>query len=170
MPVPFSQTTRALQADHGRLSRLTLGFAVVMLLLWGYWLFNAPTYQYVSSKKIQITQADQPTWKIPKGEKRIAAYERYDVLAFFQTADVRRIKRGQKARLMLSSSDTLPRRALISRVDRVDSAIDAVHVRLEIRADAFGLLAGATLESVEIAVARRTPAAFLFQTARPDSP
>jgi hypothetical protein len=170
MPIPFSQTTRALQADHGRLSRLTLSFAAVMLLLWGYWMLNASTYQYVSSKKIQITQEDQPTWKIPKEKKRIAAYERYDVRASFQPAEVRRIKLGQKARLMLSSSDTLPRRALISRVNRVESSTNSVHVRLEIRADVTGRLAGATLESVEIAVARQTPAAFLFHTARPTSP
>ncbi|MCI5224949.1 MAG: hypothetical protein D3924_20340, partial [Candidatus Electrothrix sp. AR4] len=149
MPIPFSQTTRALQADHGRLSRLTLSFAVVILLLWGCWFFYASTYQYVNSKNIYVTQADQPIWKIPKGKNRTAAYERYNVQAFFQPADFRRIKLGQKVRLLLSNSDTLPRRTLAATVSRVDSTLNAVHVPLDIQSDASQLLDGATLERME---------------------
>ena len=101
---------RALQADHGRYSRLTLGLAIIVLLLWVYWFFAASTYSYVSSKHIEITQGDQPVWKIAKGENRATAYHRYDVRAYFDLSDFYQIKLGQKTRLMLTSSDTLPRR------------------------------------------------------------
>ncbi len=168
--IPFSQTMRALQADHGRYSRLTLSLAIIVLLLWGYWFFTASTYHYISSKHIEITQGDQPVWKIAKGENRAAAYHRYDVRAYFDPSDFHQIKLGQKTRLMLTSSDTLPRRALTAKVDRVDPVNKTVDVQLELRVETAESLAGATLERMEIAVSHQTPAAFLFHTARPVSP
>ncbi|CAK8718509.1 HlyD family secretion protein [Candidatus Electrothrix laxa] len=168
--IPFSQTMRALQADHGRYSRLTLSLAVVVLLLWGYWLFTAATYHYISSKDIEITLGDQPVWKISKGEKRAVAYHRYAVRAYFNPSDFYQIKLGQKTRLMMTSLDTLPRRALTAKVDRIDPVNKTVDVQLELRAEAAKSLAGATVERMEIAVSHQTPAAFLFHTARPASP
>ena len=170
--VPFSQTVRALQADHGRYSRMTLGLAVIVLLLWGYWFFTAATYHYVSSNQrhIELTQEDQPTWKIGKGERRAAAYYQYTVRAYFEPADFYQIAVGQKARLFLSSSDTLPRRALTVMVESVDPVVNAVEGLLELRTDIAESLAGASIERMEIAVSHQTPAAFLFHTARPTSP
>ena len=166
MPVPFSQTTRALQADHGRFSRLTLGLAIFLLFLWSYWFFAASIHHYVRSEKIELSQAEQPTWKIPQGGKRAIAYNNYTLRAYFSPADLQQIKPGQQARLLLLSPDTLPRRPLTTRVEQLEPLSGAVYVRLEIPAKPSGLLAGATLESMEIAVSQQTPAAFLFHTAR----
>ncbi|MCI5124127.1 MAG: hypothetical protein D3925_06525, partial [Candidatus Electrothrix sp. AR5] len=129
--IPFSQTMRALQADHGRYSRLTLSLAIVVLLFWGYWFFTASTYHYVISKHIEITRGDQPAWKIAKGEHRAAAYHRYAVRAYFDPSDFYQIKLGQKTRLMLTSSNTLPRRALTAKVDGIDPVNKTVDVQLE---------------------------------------
>jgi hypothetical protein len=170
--IPFSQTTRALQADHGRHSRLILGLGFIVLALWGHWFFTASTYHYVSSNQrhIEIVQEDQPTWKIGKGENRAAAYYRYTVRAYFSRKDFYQITPGQKARLLLTSSETLPRRALVIKVQRVDPIAHAAEGQLELRKDIAASLGGASVERMEIAVSRQTPAAFLFHTARPASP
>ncbi len=170
--IPFIQTTRALQADHGRYSRLTLSLALVVLVLWGYWFFTASTYHYVSSNQrhIEIAQEDQPIWKIGKGENRAAAYHRYTVRAYFDPADFYQIAAGQKALLLLTSADTLPRRALTVKVHRVDPVANVAEGQLELRRDIAASLAGASIERMEIAVSHQTPAAFLFYTARPVSP
>lgn len=170
--IPFSQTTRAFQADHGRYSRVTLGLALLVLVLWAYWFFTASTYHYVSSNQrhIELTQEDQPTWKIGKGENRAAAYHRYTVRAYFAPADFLQIAPGQKARLLLTSADTLPRRALTIKVHRLDPVANAAEGRLELRADIAASLGGASIKRMEVAVSQQTPAAFLFHTARPVSP
>ncbi len=170
--VPFSQTIRALQADHGRYSRMTLGLGLIVLVLWGYWFFTASTFHYISSNQrhIELTQEDQPIWKIGKGERRAAAYYQYMVRAYFEPADFYQIAAGQKARLFITSSDTLPRRALTVVIDSVDPVINAVEGQLELRTDIAKSLAGASIERMEIAVSHQTPAAFLFHTARPVSP
>jgi hypothetical protein len=170
--IPFSQTTRALQADHGRYSRLTLGLALVVLVLWGYWFFTASIYHYVSSNQqhIEITPGDQPFWKIGKGENRAAAYHRYTVRAYFDPVDFYKIAPEQRARLLLTSADTLPRRALTVTVQRVDPVANAAEGLLELRRDIAASLAGASVERMEIAVSHQTPAAFLFHTALPVSP
>ncbi len=169
MAVPFAQTTRARHADQGRISRSVLGFAVVLLLLWGLWFFTASTYQYVTSKKIEIIRKQQPSWKIPEGDKRAEAYVRYMLRISFPHSDLKRIKTGQQVRLTVRSTDTLPWHPFLTRVDRVDRKSGMVHARLEIPADVAARLAGVALEKVEIAVFRQTPASFLFHNNRSDS-
>ena len=164
MAVPFAQTTRALYADRGHLSLSALFFSVVLLGCWGVWFFSAPTYRYVSSTKIKITRDEQPVWRIPAGGERPEAYECYNLSVFFPPADLRRIKPGQKALLRVGSPDTLPWRPFTSRVEGVDPAAGRVDLRLELPAEVSSLLADVTLEKVEIAVSRQTPASLLLHT------
>ncbi|XCN71410.1 MAG: hypothetical protein Q3M24_13930 [Candidatus Electrothrix aestuarii] len=168
--IPFSQTRRALQADQGRYSRLTLGFALVVMLLWGYWFFTASTPQYISTQKIKITQGDQPVWRIAPGENRAAAYYRYTVQAYFTPEDFQQISSGQQMRLLLTRSGSLSERVLAAQVDRMEPVHNAIEADLELRMEIAEMLAGATLERLDIAVTQQTPAAFLFHTARSNFP
>ena len=169
MAVPFTQTIRALRADQGHLSLSILSFSVVLLVLWILWLFAAPTYRYVSSSKIEITLEDQPTWKIPEDGQRSEAYYVYNLKTFFAPSDFKEIKPGQKALLMLSSTDTLPWRPFISQVDRIDRKNRVVYIQLEMPVEISDMLAGVSLDKVEIAVSRQTVASFLFHTVRSNS-
>jgi multidrug resistance efflux pump len=163
MATPFSQTAQALQADQGRFSLLSLGAAVVILLLWCWWLFYAPVYLYASSSELHVTSAEQPTWKLPEGGQRPRAYQQYEVRAQFKATDTAQIKAGQPAKLFLSSSDTLPRRPLPAIVDQVQADDGLVFLKLELPQDTSAeTLAGATIERAEIAIAKTSPVNFLL--------
>ncbi len=162
MPTPFSHTAQALQADQGRFSLLSLGVAVVILLLWSCWLFYAPVYLYASSSELHMISAEQPTWKLSEGSQRPRAYQQHEVQAQFTSADAAQIKVGQPAKLFLRSSDTLPRRPLPATVAQVQKDKGLVSLKLEL--PQAKTLAGATIERAEIAVAKTSPVNFLLHT------
>ena len=163
MPTPFSQTAQALQADQGRFSMLSLGAAVVILLLWCCWLFYAPVYLYASSSELQVTSAEQPVWKLSEGSGRPAAYQQYKVQAKFAPAEMAQIKAGQTAKLFLRSSDTLPRRPLSATVEQADD--DLVVLKMELPQETSAkTLAGTTIDRAEIAIAKTSPLNFLLHT------
>lgn len=165
MATPFSQTAQALQADQGRFSLLSLGAAVVILLLWCWWLFYAPVYLSVSSTQLHVTSVEQPTWKLSEGSGRPAAYQQYEVQAQFTPADAANIKVGQAAKLFLRSSDTLPRRPLPATVAQVQADNGLVSLKLELPQETSAkTLAGTTVERVEIAIAKTSPVNFLLHT------
>ncbi len=169
MAAPFSQTIRALHADKGQISRSILGLSIMLLLLWGIWFFTASTSQYVTSKKIEIIRKQQPTWKIPEDDKRAKAYVRYMLRVSFPHSDFKRIKAGQQVRLTVRSTDTLPWRPFLTRVDKVDPKNRAMYALLELPAKIADQLDGVAVDKVEVAVSRQTPASFLFHTNRSDS-
>jgi hypothetical protein len=165
MATPFSQTAQALQADQGRFSLLSLGVAVLVLLLWSCWLFYAPIYLYASSSQVHVAMAEQPVWKLPEGSGRPTAYQQYEVAVKFKPTDIVKIKVGQIAKLFLKSSDTLPRRPLTAKVAEVQEDKGLVSLQLELsQKTSKNILAGSTIERAEIAIAKTSPVNFLLHT------
>ena len=163
MSIAFSQTVQALQADQGRFSLLSLSVAVAIMLLWCVWLLYAPIYLYASSSQLRVTSVEQPTWKLPSGGQRPAAYKQYEIRVQFKPTDADQIKAGQPAKLHLSSADTLPRGPLAAEIKHVDSQDGVVVLLLELPADqADSLLGGAKIERADVAIGTTSPLHFLM--------
>jgi len=84
MALPFSQSTRSLQADRGTSSLVGLAIALIVLLLWALWLFGASITRYETGTIVGISR-----------EGRIVAQ--------FSAETANQIQQGQNAYIRLQS-------------------------------------------------------------------
>ena len=71
------------------------------------------------------------------------------------------------AKVILNSSDTLPRRSLLTKITKVKS--DSVYADLEIPKNSANPLLNTTKIELQVAISQQTPAAFILQKVTPNS-
>lgn len=173
MPVPFSQTTRALQSDNGLLIYFSLGLVILLVSLWLYWFFTANIYRYASSQTFTIEMEPFPAWKHMRdgysGRMIPVASKKYRIEAPISSFDLGQIRTGQKIKLSLISPGTLPRRALeleAYAIDPVKRQLQAYFSAPYNHSDPFY---GINPDSLQVAIDQQSPAEFVWYNLLPRS-
>lgn len=162
MGVPFARSLRSLRADGFRYTLIGLTVALLLLLAWGLWFFNAHIQFWERSSSAQVIEGDF-------------------IDAAFSNEQLHRIRRGQAARFYpdaAASSDL--------GLDLGNSGLEAVVIEVRRKSDIETGRAGGRVSlvinqprrgpatvplprgvsgRVEIEIERRTPAQLLFSAA-----
>ena len=169
MPISFPQTTRALQSDQDKISLFALAFMLIMLAVWGIWLFTAQIHSYTSSQQLELNRNPHPKWLEINGNRRAVPFTQYTIQAHFDPEDVQKIESGQTAKIVLESNTTLPMRPLTSSVKNVFPQTGNVELEINIPGNESDPFDQAKLARLDVAVSSQTPLAFLFHLATKQS-
>lgn len=169
MPISFPQTTRALQADQDKISLLALVFMLIMLTVWGIWLFTAKIHSYASSQQFELSRHPHPKWLEIDGSRRAIPFTQYTIQANFKPEDAKKIEPGQTAKIILESTSTLPMRPLTSSVRNVFPQTGNVELAISIPGNEPDPFQQGKLSRLDVAVTSQTPLAFLFHMATKQS-
>ncbi|MBF0379987.1 MAG: hypothetical protein HQL69_03160 [Magnetococcales bacterium] len=161
MAIPFSETTRSLNADKNTFISLWLVFSALILFLWGAWFFAGSIYHYVGSQRVTITKEPHPTWRLDDNKGLVKPYHRYLVETQFDKEDLSLIHPGQRISIHTDNSSATSQSPYSSLIEKVDQKSGLVQTILEIPADKPPQLTGLSTRA-EVTVSQQTPAAFMF--------